>query len=162
MSENIENEKINSCKFCDDTIECGKKHIGKVGVALGILGVTSSVLVGIHLIVAGAVVLGLTNIGIVFGGVMYDRLQLEANKINDENMSLKTENMRLTSFQAFPSSQTITKQETTSPFNSQNDTQKNIDSFDSIYHGSTYPNLAHNMNVIRSTTPPSAFSDNTR
>ena len=80
---------------CDNFLEFGQKHIGKVGVLLGVLGVSTSVLVSLNIIVASGVVLGITNLGIIVGAVCYDTMQSENDKLKIHNQNLQEENTAL-------------------------------------------------------------------
>ena len=92
------------CECIEDTIIFSKKHMGKFGTGLGILGVITSALIGSHFIVASAVVLGITNLGIIIGSLAYEQLQNQYDAVEHDNKSLQNEVRRFTTFQ-FPTSQ---------------------------------------------------------
>lgn len=110
MSNNNNND---NCSFMEDAINFGKRHMGKLGTTLGVLGVITAGLIGSKFIVSGSVVLGITNLGIIIGSLEYEHLQNQFYKIEEDNKSLKLENRRLTTFQAFPSSQSVSSAQST-------------------------------------------------
>lgn len=82
-------------KCCDDTIQFGQRHVGKMAVVLGFLGVVSSALIGLHLITATSIILGITNLGIVVGGVAYEKIQNDNDNLKIINQNLQEENTNL-------------------------------------------------------------------
>ncbi len=129
----------------DDALDFLKKHTGKIATFLGALGVASSILISAHLIVASGIVLGITNLAIIAGGVVFEKIQLENDKINSENENLKIYNKRLSEW----------KMKTESELSSNNDdnndeiiiNKKDKDTLDSIYYGLTVNGLNMNCSV---------------
>ncbi len=113
-----------ACSCLDNIINWFKRNTGKMGVILSIMGIASSVLIGLKYIVAGAVVIGITNLNILIGSISFERLQSEYDKVNGEIESLKMENRRLTMF-SFPHSVTSEATSLDIP----------RDHFNSIYYG---------------------------
>lgn len=139
----------NVYKNGDDALEFLKRHTGKIATFLGALGVASSILISAHLVVASGIVLGITNLAIIAGGVVFEKIQLENDKINSENESLKIYNKRLSEW----------KMRTESELSSNNDdnndeiiiNKKEKDTLDSIYYGlnmnSTVRNTVNTKNT---------------
>lgn len=94
MTESSENKESN-CECCEGTVSFGQRHIGKLGVVLGILGATTSVLVSLKIIVASGLVLGLTNFGIIVGAVCYENLHSQNKELKSSNQTLQEENISL-------------------------------------------------------------------
>ncbi|MET0570933.1 MAG: hypothetical protein ABWZ79_05870 [Pedobacter agri] len=91
-----------------------------MGVLLGLFGITASILIGLKLIEASAIVLGLNDVCVLIGSIFYERLQSKMDKVEEENENL---NRQLASFQV---SSVVTVN---------NDTPSNLpDRFDTIYH----------------------------
>ena len=120
-----------NCKCCHDSISFGKRHLGKLGVSLGVCGLISSVLIGLEYIEASAIVLGITNLGIIIGAIFYERLQKNLDSIHNENSTLKDENKQLTEWK-----NTRTTIEDSAPDNDISASVTIPDPFDTIYYGS--------------------------
>ena len=73
MSENNEKNIFESIdNIYEDNV---KKHIGKMGIILSLLGGISAGLISINLIIPASIAMGLCNIGIFAGSLAYERLQ---------------------------------------------------------------------------------------
>lgn len=86
-----------------------KRHIGKVGIILSILGGITSILIGGKFILASGIVLSITNIGVFIGSIMYERLSNEFHEIRQCNESLqneKNEMIKRVSIYQFPKNDT--------------------------------------------------------
>lgn len=117
----------NNC--IDDLFSFLKRHVGKMSIFLGVSGVVTSVLIGLHLLIPTSVVLSFTNLGVIIGGIAYETIQNEYEKVNTENESLKFQNKRLSEWK-WRHTQSLSDN-TNTPNN--DDTEP--DKFDSIYQG---------------------------
>lgn len=102
------NNDIDNQSDCFDNLELFlSKHVGKMAIVLSIIGGISSALIGMKIIVAGSVVMGVCNASIAVGGIAYERLQNIKNNLIMENKNLFNEkielNRKLTEYK-FPTS----------------------------------------------------------
>jgi hypothetical protein len=135
---------MNNDDFIDKISLFFKKHLGKMGIILGLGGAISSSLVSLGFPLVAGITLAFTNIGIFIGGLAYDRLHTENIKLNDD-ISEKKEYIRKmtiipTSFH-FPQSDTISNVSTTTHY----DTPLNL--IDLINKNSITPNAINIENA---------------
>ena len=78
----------------DNCITCLKENSGKFGITVSILGGVGAILIP-HFTVLGAVVIGITNIGVFFTGLAYEQLKNKNNNIKKDFMKMKKEKIKI-------------------------------------------------------------------
>jgi len=67
-----------------------KIHSGKISITISVIGGIGAILSGSH-IVAGSVIIGITNLAIFFSGLAFEKLTNEFQNLEESNISLKNE-----------------------------------------------------------------------
>lgn len=67
-----------------------KVHSGKVSLGISIVGGIGAILAG-NSIIAGSIVIGVTNVAIFFSSIAYEKLVNDLNNTKKDNESLKNE-----------------------------------------------------------------------
>lgn len=78
----------------ESCLSCFKKHSGKFSISVSVLGGIGAILMS-HYILASAVVIGITNIGVFFSGLCYEQLKNKNDNMKKEFMTLKQEKIKI-------------------------------------------------------------------